>query len=69
VSAELGVLKPDKRMFLHVIEAGSLQPQECVFFDDVAANVAGAEAVGMHGRLFTDALRARTDLLELGVAV
>lgn len=67
VSAELGVLKPDPRMYLHVIEAGALEPGECLFFDDVPRNVAGAEAVGMVGRVFTTADVARADLLELGV--
>ncbi|KWV95011.1 HAD family phosphatase [Erythrobacter sp. AP23] len=68
VSAELGVLKPDPKMYDHVIEAGSLDPGECLFFDDVPANVSGAEAVGMVARRFTDAEQARADLASLGVA-
>ncbi|ABC64470.1 HAD family hydrolase [Erythrobacter litoralis] len=67
VSAELGVLKPDARMYRHIIEEGALEPGECLFFDDVPRNVEGAEAVGMLGRVFTDAARARADLRDLGV--
>lgn len=69
VSAELGVLKPDPRMYRHVIEAGALEPGECLFFDDVPRNVAGAEAVGMCARVFTNARQARTDLRDLGIMV
>lgn len=69
VSSELGVLKPDPRMYLHVIETGHLVAEECLFFDDVPRNVEGAETVGMVGRVFTDALTARADLKALGVAI
>lgn len=67
VSAELGFLKPDPRIYQHVLETGSLDPSETLFFDDVIGNVAGAEAVGMVARVFTDAATARSDLIELGV--
>ncbi len=67
VSAELGLLKPDARIYRHLLEEASLIPSESVFFDDVPANVAGAEAVGMVGRVFTDANTARGDLTALGI--
>ena len=67
VSAELGVLKPDPRMYCHLLETASLEPGECVFFDDVAANVEGAQAVGMVAHVFTDAQGARADLQVLDV--
>ena len=69
VSAELGVLKPDPRMYQHVLEAGSLAAAECVFFDDVARNVEGAKAVGMEAFVFTDAAQARRDLATVGVLI
>ncbi|WFL78445.1 HAD family phosphatase [Altererythrobacter arenosus] len=67
VSAEIGVLKPDPRIYQHLIDAGSLDPQETLFFDDLPRNVAGAEAVGMIGRVFTTAQAARCDLAQLDV--
>ena len=67
ISSEVGVLKPDERMYLHLLEKASLAPEECLFFDDVAANVEGAKIVGMNARLFTDAAEARSDLASLGV--
>ncbi|MFW2349756.1 HAD family hydrolase [Qipengyuania sp.] len=68
ISAELGILKPDPRIYRHLLEAASLQPGESLFFDDVAANVEGAEAVGMHARVFAGAERARADLTSLAVS-
>ncbi len=49
ISAEVGMRKPEERIFRHTAELLGLEPQECVFIDDVAANVAAAEAVGLVG--------------------
>lgn len=69
VSAEIGVLKPDPAIYRWLLDTAALDPSECVFFDDVPDNAAGAEAVGMQGRVFTDAAQARKDLRALGVGV
>ncbi|MFN3994084.1 MAG: HAD-IA family hydrolase [Tabrizicola flagellatus] len=42
-----GILKPDPRAFLMVTEGLGLPPAACVFVDDQARNLKGAEAVGM----------------------
>ena len=42
-----GILKPDPRAYQAVIEALGLSPGDCVFVDDQARNIRGAEAVGM----------------------
>jgi HAD superfamily hydrolase (TIGR01509 family) len=47
ISAEVGMRKPEERIFRHTAALLGLEPQECVFIDDVAANVAAAEAVGL----------------------
>jgi putative hydrolase of the HAD superfamily len=49
ISAEVGMRKPEERIFRHTAALLGLEPQECVFIDDVAANVAAAEAVGLVG--------------------
>jgi putative hydrolase of the HAD superfamily len=66
-SAEVGVLKPDPRIYAHMLETNRLAPGETVFFDDMPGNVAGAKAAGMHAFVFTDAARAERDLRSLGV--
>lgn len=67
VSAELGFLKPDPRIYRWLLETGGIAAGESVFLDDVQRNVDGAKAVGMEARLFTDAATARADLRSLGV--
>jgi putative hydrolase of the HAD superfamily len=49
ISAEVGMRKPEERIFRHTAALLGLEPQECVFVDDVLANVAAAEAVGLVG--------------------
>lgn len=52
-SAELKVSKPDPRIYRHLLDEFKLNAEECIFFDDMQANVDGAAAVGMNARLFT----------------
>lgn len=52
-SAELGVMKPDPRIFETALARAGAAPAESVFVDDMAENVAAARALGMHGIRFT----------------
>ena len=54
ISGELGVAKPDPRIFAHLLETYALRADATVFVDDVPANIAAAAAAGMYGILFTD---------------
>ena len=49
ISAEAGMRKPEPRIFLHATTLLGLEPAECIFIDDIEANVLAAEAVGMVG--------------------
>jgi putative hydrolase of the HAD superfamily len=49
ISSEVGLRKPDERIYRHAAAALGLDPAECVFVDDIAPNVRAAEAVGMVG--------------------
>jgi putative hydrolase of the HAD superfamily len=51
ISAEVGMRKPEERIFRHAVELLGLEPQDCVFVDDLEANVTAAEAIGMTGVL------------------
>jgi putative hydrolase of the HAD superfamily len=53
ISAEVGMRKPEERIFRHAADLIGLDPSECVFIDDMEANVRVAEATGMHGVLHT----------------
>src|SRR3954469_23151129 len=47
-SHEVGLLKPDPRIFLLAAERLGVRPEEVVFLDDVEANVDAARASGWH---------------------
>jgi len=54
-SSEIGIRKPDPRIFEVALEKlGVTDPRRAVFVDDFAANVAAAEALGMRGVLMAD---------------
>ncbi len=52
VSSEEGVAKPDPRIYRVAAERLGIRPDEAVFVDDVAENIEGARAVGMHAVQF-----------------
>jgi putative hydrolase of the HAD superfamily len=54
LSGEVGMRKPEEAIFRHAAEALGLAPEECVFIDDMKANVAAAQACGMIGVLHTE---------------
>jgi putative hydrolase of the HAD superfamily len=55
ISAEVGMRKPEPRIFLHAARLLGLDPQECVFIDDIQANITAAEQLGFTGILHTAA--------------
>ena len=48
-SWQIGYAKPDPAFFTHIVEALGIEPEEAVFVDDMAQNVAGARAAGLRG--------------------
>jgi len=52
ISAEMGVMKPDPRIFQYALEQLDVAPAEAVFVDDVIENVDAARQAGMQGLLF-----------------
>ena len=65
VSGELGLLKPHPAIYRHVLDDLGITPAEAIFIDNREANVAGAEALGITGHVFTDADRLRAFLAGL----
>src|SRR5262245_24567726 len=54
ISAEIGIMKPDATAYQAVLAMLQMEAHTCVFIDDVPANVAAAQAVGLHGIVFED---------------
>ena len=64
-SRVLGVRKPDPRFYELACEALSVQPDECVFLDDLGVNLKPARALGMHTIKVADPDAALTELEEV----
>ncbi|MFC7731882.1 HAD family phosphatase [Actinomadura keratinilytica] len=67
ISCEVGMRKPDERIFRHAVDLLGLAPAECVFIDDIDHNVRAAEAVGMLAIHHREAAETIGALRELGV--
>jgi len=65
VSGELGLLKPHPEIYRHVLDDLGIAPAEAVFIDNRAPNVAGAQALGITGHVFTGAGALRAFLAHL----
>lgn len=51
-SGPLGITKPSKEIFEHILNKYGLSAEETVFIDDKNQNIAGANAVGIQGYVF-----------------
>jgi epoxide hydrolase-like predicted phosphatase len=65
ISAEVGMRKPEEGIFRYTAHALGLHPQECVFIDDVKANIDAAVACGMTGVLHTETAATTAALQDL----
>jgi putative hydrolase of the HAD superfamily len=65
ISGEVGMRKPEERIFLLAAQRLGLPPEQCVFIDDIQANVDAAEALGMAGVLHRDAAATTARLAGL----
>ena len=67
VSGEVGMRKPDPRIYRHLLESRGLDAGGTLFIDDSAANVAAARALGMPALQFSAPPALRADLEALGL--
>ena len=59
ISGEVGVNKPDRRIFEHLAERFGIEPEAALFIDDSSANIDAATALGFRAIQFTDATALR----------
>lgn len=65
ISAEVGLVKPDPRIYTLAIEALNLPAGACIFIDDFRENIEGAREAGLQAVLFESADQIRRDLQSL----
>lgn len=73
-SYEVGVMKPDEKIYLECLLRSGSRPEECVFIDDKAKYVEVAERLGINGLLYDYANdlateRLNDDLKRLGMVI
>lgn len=64
-SHEVGMAKPDLRIYELTCQRLGVSPGEVIFLDDVEENVAAARDCGMHAVLFKDTQQAITEICAL----
>jgi 2-haloacid dehalogenase len=67
VSGVERIAKPDPGIWRVLFARNALDPKECVYIDDVAANVEAAARLGMTALHFTDPAGLAADLSRLGL--
>lgn len=67
VSGDVGLIKPDRRIYELLIERFRLAPERTVYIDDVEENVLAARPLGIHAIRFTTPAALRRDLAGLGL--
>ena len=70
VSCDVKVVKPMREIYQIFTEKFLLDPDECLFIDDAAANVAAAITCGWHGIVFhQNPLQLRNDMRRSGIRI
>ncbi|MGB7875357.1 MAG: HAD family phosphatase [Anaerolineales bacterium] len=65
ISAEVGVMKPEARIYQIALEQAGVSPNEAVFVDDFYENIEGCQEVGMHGIHFQSPQQAMGELKQM----
>lgn len=68
VSGRIGMVKPDPRIYAHLLEHVGEPAAHCVFIDDNAKNAEAASALGLHGITHRSGAETAANLRALGVA-
>ena len=65
VSSDVKMIKPYPQIYEYILKKYELKPEECLFIDDVEANVEAAKAAGMKGFVFRNNYEEIMKELEL----
>jgi 2-haloacid dehalogenase len=67
ISGDVGVAKPDPRIYERFLERVGRRAAECLFIDNLAVNVDAARACGFEGFVFSDSNSLRDELARRGL--
>lgn len=69
VSANVGLLKPERAIYETHVKSFNLEPAATLFIDDNSANVEGAKHAGWNAVQFVDPGTLRSDLDRFGISL
>ncbi|MBN8866815.1 MAG: HAD family phosphatase [Solirubrobacterales bacterium] len=64
-SAFVGCRKPDPRIYMLTLERVGLEPDQCIFIDDMEININAANELGLRGVHFRETAQARAEVHAL----
>jgi putative hydrolase of the HAD superfamily len=67
LSHEVGRRKPEPEIYAHCHRLAHCPPSQCLFIDDLPANIEAARAHGWHGIVYRPGLDLRRELCNLGI--
>ena len=65
VSYQTGAIKPEVEIYTHLLEKYDLDPKDCIFFDDIEANINAAKSLGIESCLITSEEKLLKELESL----
>lgn len=65
ISGEVGMRKPEEGIFRHALDLIGLEAHQCVFIDDIEANINAARRLGIHGIHHTEPAATLAELERL----
>jgi FMN phosphatase YigB (HAD superfamily) len=69
LSCQAGVRKPHRKFYEYCQTLAECSPEECLFVDDLPANVKGAQAFGWNVHLYAGHAKFLAELRKLGIDV
>ena len=67
LSYEVGLMKPDRRIYERTVQQFGIVAERAVFIDDLPANIAGAQAIGLSAIQHKSFIKTRGELTRLGI--
>jgi putative hydrolase of the HAD superfamily len=62
ISYQEKCIKPEEKIYRTLLDRYELNPDECVFIDDLAPNIEGAKKLGIHGIQFLELDQVKEEL-------
>ena len=66
ISSRINMVKPESRIFMHLLKTYHLDPAQTLFIDDSPANIKAAKNIGIKAILFKDASQCLKALESIG---